>query len=73
MGALCNYTPYLDYSALIFLSGLYLLLLSIEIYLCQNSFTQILILQGWHHSKATMVIFHKNKKQKEDKMKLENI
>ena len=29
--------------------------------MCQDSFTQILILQGFHHSKATMVIFHKNK------------
>ena len=51
MGALCNFIPYFDYSALILLlSGLF-----------QNSFIQILILQGLHHSKETMVIFHKNK------------
>ena len=43
MGALCNFTPYIGYSALIILSGL-LLCLSLSLSLSQNSFTQDLIL-----------------------------
>ena len=65
MDALCNFTPYIDYSALIFLSGL-LLCLSLSKQLYSKFYTvRIASLQGNHGYFA--------QKQKHDKMKLENI
>ena len=65
MGALCHFTPYIGYSALIILSGL-LLFLSLSKQLYSRSYTVgIASLQGNHGYFA--------QKQKQDKMKLENI
>ena len=67
MGALCNFTPYIDYSVLIFLSGL-LPFLSPSKQLYSRSYTvRIASLQGNHGYSA------QKQKQKQDKMKLENI
>ena len=68
MGALCNFTPYLDYSALIFVLGLYLyfsLLRSICVskQLYPNSYTaRIASLQGNHG-------YFSQKKKKKQKTK----
>ena len=73
MGALCNFTPHLDYSALILFSGLYLhfsLLGSICVskQLYSGSYNvRIASLQGNHG------YFSQNQKQKQYKKKLENI
>ena len=75
MGALCNITPHLDYSALILFSGLYLyfsLLKSICVlkHLYSGSYTvRIASLQGNHGYFSQ----NQKQKQKQDKMKLENI
>ena len=65
MGALCNFTPYIGYSALILLSGLLLCL----------SFSKQLYLRSYTVRIASLLgnPAYFAQKQKQDKTKLENI
>ena len=68
MGALCNFTPYVGYSALIILSGLLLCLpLSLKTALLKVLHYKDCITPRQPWLSCT------KKKQKQDKMKLENI